>query len=229
MTGRRELKQWIGPAEAIALRMRLRPVLRRDEHAGPDGTYRVRSLYFDNYQDKVLREKLDGICDRDKYRLRVYGDGMDRIRLEKKSRRDGFGWKRSTWISRAECEALLVGDTAWMKARAGEDALLEEFRLQLLASLLRPRTIVEYRREAFVHPAGNVRITIDSQLRTGLASTDFLNPDLPLLPALEPGQSVLEVKFDQYLPAFIQDLVQLGDTQSSAVSKYALCRASGDL
>jgi len=228
MEGRRELKHWIGTSEALALHSRLRHVLQRDRHAGPDGTYLVRSLYFDNYQDKVLREKLDGICDRDKFRLRVYGDGLAPVRLEKKSKRAGFCWKRSAWITMPECEALLVGDVSWIADKEGCDPLLSEFRLQYRNSLLRPRTIVEYRREAFIHPAGNVRITIDSRLRSGLASTDFLNPDLPLLAAFEPGQCVLEVKFDHFLPAFVQDLVQLGDTQTSAVSKYALCRSSGD-
>ena len=223
--GRSELKHWIGPADAAALRHRLSAVLRRDGHAGPDGTYRIRSLYFDNYQDEVLREKLDGVADRDKYRIRVYGESLDAIRLEKKSKRGGLGWKRSAWLSRTECEALLAGRIDWIPARG--DALLDELRREMLARMLRPRTIVEYRREAFVHPAGNVRVTIDSDVRSGLFSTDFLNPDLPLLPACAPGESVLEVKYDAFLPALVRDLVQVGDRQSSAVSKYALCRTVG--
>lgn len=223
--GRRELKHWIAQAEAMALRHRLGAALRRDEHAGPDGTYRVRSLYFDNYQDKVLLEKLDGVAERDKFRVRVYGEGLDAIRIEKKSKRDSLGWKRSAWLSRAECAALLEGRTDWIPARG--DALLDDFRRCHRSQMLRPRTIVEYRREAFVHPAGNVRVTIDRDLRTGLYATDFLNPDLPLLPAYPAGECVLEVKFDAYLPDFVRDLVQVGDRQSSAVSKYALCRFVG--
>ena len=225
MEGRRELKHLIGFAEALALRNRLRHVLRSDEHAGPDGTYRIRSLYFDNYQDKVLREKLDGIAERDKFRLRVYGDALDTIRLEKKTKRNGLGWKRSVWLTRAECLDLLDGRTDWMKDR--DDPLLQEFRRACDSLLLRPSTIVDYRREAYVHPAGNVRITIDSDLRTGLRSKDFLNPELPLIPTDVPGTCILEVKFDGFLPDFISDLVQIGDRQSTAVSKFAICRTRG--
>ncbi len=225
MEGRRELKHLIGFAEALALRNRLRHVLRPDENAGPDGTYRIRSLYFDNYQDKVLREKLDGIAERDKFRLRVYGGSFDAIRLEKKSKRDGLGWKRSTWISRTECQDLIEGRTEGLKDR--EDPLVQEFLRTCDSLLLRPSTIVDYRREAYVHPAGNVRITIDSDLRTGLRSKDFLNPDLPLIPTDAPGTCILEVKFDGFLPDFISDLVQLGDRQSTAVSKFAICRTRG--
>jgi hypothetical protein len=225
MEGRRELKHIIGYAEALSLRNRLRHVLRSDEHAGPDGTYRIRSLYFDNYQDKVLREKLDGIAERDKFRLRVYGESFDTIRLEKKSKRNGLGWKRSTWLTRTECLDLLDGRKDWMKDR--DDPLLQEFRHLCDSQLLRPSTIVDYRREAYTYPSGNVRITIDSDLRTGLRSRDFLNPALPLIPTEAPGTCILEVKFDGFLPDFISALVQLGDRQSTAVSKFAICRTRG--
>ena len=71
MDFRHELKHEINLSDMYAIRQRLRTVMRLDENA-VNGNYFIRSLYFDNLSDKALREKLDGINCREKFRIRYY-------------------------------------------------------------------------------------------------------------------------------------------------------------
>ena len=91
---------------------------------------------------------------------------------------------------------------------------------------LRPKTIVDYTREPFIYGPGNVRVTLDYNLRTGLGCTDFLNPRCVTIPAGEPVV-IMEVKWDAFLPSIIRDAVQLKYRRTSAFSKYAACRIYG--
>lgn len=218
--GRHELKHAVSPADAAAIRRRLGAVAQSDSHAGPDGSYRVRSLYFDNADNKALLEKLNGLDNREKFRIRLYNGDPSFISLEKKSKRQGVCYKQTARLNEAQCRALLRGDTSWMTGHP----LLVELRLKMTTQQLRPRTLVDYRREAFVYSAGNVRITLDSDLRGGLSSTDLFRGALPL-PA-EPGRAtlLLEVKYDAFLPTVIRDLVQVPNRNAAAFSKYAACR-----
>ncbi|MCI8360657.1 MAG: polyphosphate polymerase domain-containing protein [Clostridiales bacterium] len=219
--GRHELKHAISPADAAAIRRRMGTVAHADPHAGPDGSYRVRSLYFDNLDNKALLEKRNGLDNREKFRIRLYNGDPSFISLEKKSKRQGVCFKQSARLTEVQCRALLQGDTSWMTGHP----LLVELRLKMRTQQLRPRTLVDYRREAFVYPAGNVRITLDSDLRTGLASTELFRSSLPL-PA-EPGSLpiLLEVKYDAFLPTLIRDLAQVPNRQAAAFSKYDICRS----
>ncbi|MEA4890669.1 MAG: polyphosphate polymerase domain-containing protein [Clostridiaceae bacterium] len=225
MRFRHEYKHMISPLEAVSLRQRLSIVMSRDNHAAADGTYQVRSLYFDNYKDQVLQEKLDGVSCREKFRLRVYGTDFNAIKLEKKSKIHGLCCKESAWITASECDRLLLGDVLWMADHP--DQVIRDLYVKTKNQLLRPKTLVEYTREAFIFPAGNVRVTLDSHIRTGLSSVDLLKPDLPTFAANLDGQQVLEVKYDAYLPDLIADLVQVENRQATALSKYAVCRIHG--
>lgn len=224
-TLRHEYKHLINQLELETLRRRLSAVMKRDTHSGIDGTYIVRSLYFDNYNDKVLQEKLDGISRREKFRLRYYNQETDRVRLEKKFKINNRSGKISALLSRTEAEQLLAGSTSWLLERP--EPVLHELYAKMTSELLRPKAQVVYQREAFSFPAGNVRITLDSQIRTGLFSTDYFCGDLSMLTAEMQGQAIMEVKFDAFLPGFITDIIQIGSRQSSALSKYAICRITG--
>ena len=91
---------------------------------------------------------------------------------------------------------------------------------------LRPRTIVDYTREPFIFGPGNVRVTLDYNIRTGLDAVDFLDASCVTVPV--PGSPIiLEVKWDEFLPAVIRDAVQLRGRRTAAFSKYAVCRAYG--
>ena len=219
--GRHELKHAVSPADAAAIRQRMGTVAHADPHAGPDGSYRVRSLYFDNLDNKALLEKRNGLDNREKFRIRLYNGDSSFISLEKKCKCQGVCFKQTARLTEPQCRALFHGDTSWMT----DHPLLVELRLKMRTQQLRPRTLVDYRREAFVYPAGNVRITLDSDLHTGLASADLFRSSLPL-PA-EPGKAftLLEVKYDAFLPALIRDLVQVPNRQAAAFSKYDICRS----
>ena len=217
---RHEWKHVISPADCAILRSRLRVLLPADQNGDSNGRYYIRSLYFDNPEDKVLREKLDGVSNRDKYRIRYYNHDPGFIKLEKKSKRNGLCRKDSVRVSAEEAQRIVHGDWKWTES--SEKRLLRDLFFAMLYSGMVPKTVVDYTREAFVYPAGNVRIALDQQIRTGLDATDFLNPQLPTIPA--GNDIILEIKYDSFLPDFIRDAVQLDSRRSSAFSKYAAAR-----
>ena len=197
--------------------------MERDPHA-VDGRYLIRSLYFDSPNDRALREKLDGVSRREKFRIRCYNHDHSVIHLEKKSKMGGLGRKESADLTKAEVRKILDGDLQWMLL--SEQPLVRELYTKMQTRQLRPRTIVDYIREPFVYGPGNVRVTMDYDIRTGLSGTDFLNPDCITVPAGE-NAVILEVKWDHFLPALIRSAVGLEDRRVSAFSKYAQCRIYG--
>lgn len=218
---RHELKHSINHLDDLVLSARLRRLFDHDAHADSRGVYRVSSLYFDTPDDRALRQKIDGVDRREKFRLRYYGEEPAFFRLEKKCKVNGLCGKRSARLGAGAARRLLAGDTDFLLESG--DPLLIEFYSKLRGELLMPRTIVTYAREAFVYEPGNVRITIDRDLRTGLASTDFLNAGLWHAPVSD-GLAVLEVKYDAFLPELARLAVQLPNRRMSAFSKYAACR-----
>ncbi len=223
MNYRHEWKHEINVSDRIALRQRLGAVAKPDPH-GTGGRYRVRSLYFDNLEDKALREKLDGTDRREKFRLRYYDGDLSLIQLEKKSKQNGLGSKESVPLTVRQTYALLQGDVSWMLQTG--TPLIQELYGKMRSQGLRPRTIVDYVREAYVYGPGHVRVTIDYEIRTGLNCTDFLNPDCVTIPAHD-APIILEVKWDEFLPSVIRDAVQLDGRHTAAFSKYAACRMYG--
>ena len=222
MDFRHEWKYEINLSDMIALRQRLRAVARPDPHAA-GGRYIVRSLYFDDFTDKALREKLDGVDRREKFRIRYYNGDPSLIHLEKKSRRGGLGSKDMAVLTQAEAQAIVDGALDWMPSDRRE--LVVELYSKMRRGL-RPKTIVDYTREPFTYAPGNVRVTLDYNIRTGLGCTDFLNPDCVTVPAGD-APMILEVKWDGFLPNAIRDAVQLPGRRVSVFSKYAQCRVYG--
>lgn len=222
MKYRHEIKQRISCADAAVLRRRLELIMLRDKNA-VSGSYTIRSLYFDDAQDTALREKLYGAARREKFRLRIYNNDTGHILLEKKSKINGLCLKERCELSQSTAQALIRGEAS---ACDCENELLRELCVKMRTRGLRPKTLVEYKREPFVLPAGNVRVTLDSDIRTGLSSTALFDPDCVLLPAGEPC-IILEVKWDEFLPDIVRGAVQLGDLRSEAFSKYAACRIYG--
>ena len=218
---RHERKHQLSPQEDLVLSSRLRKLFPHDSHAGADGAYRVTSLYFDTPYDAALREKLDGVDRREKFRLRYYGDSPAFFKLEKKCKVNGLCGKRSAPLAREEAEQLLAGEYGFLLKRG--DPLLAEFYSKLQGALLRPRAVVCYDREAFLYAPGNVRVTLDRNIRTGLGPEGFLRPGRFPLKPLE-GLTVLEVKYDAFLPELVKLAVQTPNRPAGSCSKYALCR-----
>lgn len=223
MDFRHEWKHEITYGDMLALQARLRAVIPWDSH-GADGTYQVRSLYFDNLWDKALQEKLSGISRREKFRIRCYNQDRSLILLEKKSKVNQLCSKEKTVLSQKEAEEILQGGGEALAE--SEKPLVQELYRKMKTEGLRPKTIVDYTREAFVYGPGNVRVTLDRDIRTGMQRTDFLNPGCVTVPAGD-APVILEVKWDAYLPSLITDLVQLPGRHRAAFSKYAACRLYG--
>lgn len=223
MDYRHEWKHELSPADLLVLRQRLRAVMRPDPHA-VGGKYFIRSLYFDTPTDTALREKLDGVSRREKFRIRYYDLDPSVIHLEKKSKLAGLGNKQSASLTADEAQRIVDGDIAWMLH--ADRPLVRELYAKMRTQQLRPMTIVDYTREPFVYGPGNVRVTLDYDIRTGLRATNFLDPDCPTIPA---GDSpiILEVKWDEFLPDTVRAAVQLEGRRAAAFSKYAQCRIYG--
>lgn len=220
---RHEWKHEINAADCRVLTARLSVIAQRDAH-GRDGRYDIRSLYFDDPLDTALREKVDGVNRREKFRIRYYNGDASYIILEKKSKWNGLCGKRSVLLSFEEVQSLLSGNLEWMPGSGRP--LIQELYWKMKSRGLQPKTIVDYTRDAYVFPAGNVRVTLDSNIRTGLGSTDFLEPGCVTVPARD-APTILEVKWDEFLPDVIRGAVQLSGRRASAFSKYAACRIYG--
>lgn len=220
---RHEWKHEISYSDMLAIRQRLSAVAKRDAHA-VNGKYFIRSLYFDNLSDKALREKLDGISRREKFRIRYYNGDTSVIHLEKKSKIGGLGNKQSANLTAEEAQWIVDGKLDWMIH--SDRPLVQELYVKMTTEGLRPKTIVDYTREPFVYGPGNVRVTLDYDIRTGLNCVDFLNVDCPTIPAGD-APIILEVKWDEFLPEIIRDAVQLNNRHVGAYSKYAACRIYG--
>lgn len=219
---RHEMKYLISNTDAVRLGLVLNSALAPDKHADEYGEYLIRSLYFDDAYNRAYNEKMDGVPNRDKYRIRIYNYSDKVIYLERKRKVGDLIQKSSVRISRALAEALIDGDAG---AIAGsKNPLLTDMYVEMRSKVLRPAVIVDYAREAYTHPAENTRITFDKRIRTGLLSKDLFNPDIPMLDVMDSDKTVLEIKFDRYLPDYIRSLVSGVPAQHSAVSKYVMAR-----
>ena len=222
LPARHELKYFIHPAEVEALRLQLRKGLKLDSHCYGGRPYAIRSLYFDDIDDSAYFDKVGGVMHRDKYRIRIYRHSDAEIFLERKRKLGDLIQKSSVQITRRLCDQLIDGDPRGLQ-KSG-NPLLQDMFVQMRTKLLRPRVIVDYEREAYLHPVENVRITFDLKLRSGMHSTDLFNPDIPVISPLDANQEILEIKFDNYLPGHISSMLAEVRAERSAVSKYVLCR-----
>ncbi len=218
---RAELKYFLTYSEAAALRDRLRGVMYADPHTDATNRYTVTSLYFDTPGDRSRRGNDSSARCRKKYRIRVYNHSSDFITLECKQKCDTRGWKDVIVLSRAEYTALAAGDPTPLRLHREEEA--QRAYMDLRCDLYRPRAIVEYEREVFIHPIEHVRITFDTNIRGCDRAGDVLSP--PPLHALTPEDRVLmEVKYHRFLPDFIRDLLPTDIMPATPNSKYMRAR-----
>jgi len=219
---RHELKYFITPAEMQVLRGILTPAMQLDPNGDENNEYHIRSLYFDTINDDALEEKIAGVGNRKKYRIRIYNFSDKVIKLECKSKYGDLISKQSVTIPRELADQLIAGDPEGLQ-RMRHPLLHDMFR-EMRTKLLRPAVIVDYTREAYIHPAEEVRITFDKTLRTGLYSTDMFNKHIPTYPVFDDPLEILEVKYDEFLPSYIQSILSGITAQRSAISKYTHCR-----
>ncbi|MDO5401562.1 MAG: polyphosphate polymerase domain-containing protein [Eubacteriales bacterium] len=219
---RHELKYEISRAQVQMLRSRMMGVIPADPHAGPTGVYTIRSLYFDDYDDRCMKENENGTDPREKFRIRIYNGSADRIRLECKRKERGKTHKDSCPLTREQTEALMAGKI--LPDIAAQPPLLQKLTAQMMTRRMHPVVIVQYDRIPFIYPLGNVRITLDVNIASSRDIGRFLDPEIAARPVLGLGRELLEVKYDEFLPDFIYRSLQLPSLRQTAFSKYYICR-----
>ena len=222
MKYRHELKYQISDAQVQMLKNRITHLIPADRHAGADGTYTIRSLYFDDYENRCLRENEDGTDPREKFRIRIYNHSDQRITLECKRKERGKTHKTSCPLTRQQTELLMQGKI--LPDIASQPPLLQKLTMLMMTRRMKPVVIVEYDRVPYVYKNGNVRITLDTNIRSSSAVEAFLEEQIPNRPVMPAGQQLLEVKYDEYLPDFIYRALQLHSLRQTAFSKYYICR-----
>lgn len=193
-----------------------------DHHASKDGEYAVRSVYFDDYYDSFFKDNMYGVDPREKFRIRIYNGDSSKISLELKQKQRGKTRKLSCPLTKDLCEEILNGTVPDMAAI--DSALYRKFCVQMQTRKLNPKIIVEYDRIPYVFEDGNVRITFDKNIRSSSFCRDFLEKELFFRPVMEVNKHLIEVKFDEFLPDFIDQMVTHEDLRQNSFSKYFLCR-----
>ena len=217
---RHEWKYLIDMAQKEVICRRLAPFLQLDKHA-KDGGYLIRSLYFDDYFHTAYEEKDAGVLERKKYRIRIYNYSDNSIKLERKKKFGSYIFKEAAPLTREEFYKILDGDYEFLLH--SKHPLCREFYVECISHVMRPRTIVDYEREPWILDAGTVRITFDMDVRAAVGSYDIFDATLPAIPVLEPGKCVMEVKYTEFLPRIVRDVLPDRASEFTAVSKYVLC------
>ncbi len=219
---RHELKFPATAAQCEILRQRFSACMKYDQN-GENGKYRITSLYLDDAYNSAYNDKLLGADTRKKYRIRTYNLNPDLIHFECKYKDTDMVSKRGCWISKEQYESVLRSDFTftWDSRYAG--TVLEDAGISHALAMLKPSVIVDYNREAFVNPEGNVRFTIDSGFKVGEFSNDMFSPLTQYIAVTEPV-AVVELKYDDYIPSYLFDLVQGIKLEQASVSKFLLCK-----
>lgn len=217
---RNEWKYYISLWEGEMLKQRLLPFMEMDPYA-KNGQYTIRSLYFDDYWDSSYTEKIMGVANRKKWRVRIYNYSDAGIRLERKRKRGSYIHKDAAPLSRQEFEWILESKFEFLLA--SPYPLCRQFYYECMVHLQRPKVVVDYERTPLIRKEGDVRVTFDQDVRSAAFNYDIFDPYLPVRSILEPGMMVLEVKFTEFLPEVIKELLPLDGQQFAAISKYTLC------
>lgn len=219
---RHEYKYMIDAKQEAILQIRAMGVMQRDPHVQEDGSYLVRSLYFDDTYDTSLTENLSGSDPRSKFRIRYYNDDTGRISLEKKSKIRSMSLKESCFLTAKECDTFLSGEAPDVTEDMPENkkSMFTEVRLRGLV----PKVIVTYERIPFIYSGGNVRVTFDRNITSSDELDRFLSGDYLERPILPCGNAILEVKWDEIIPKHIKDVLKIENLNWTAFSKYLMCR-----
>ena len=223
MKFRHEMKYLCTDAQLAMIKSRLSGVMKCDTHTREDGTYLIRSLYFDDYDDRCLRENIAGVVPREKYRIRIYNGSMDRISLERKSKVSDKIRKLSTILT-PEQYYILVDENADKTVKDEYPELMKKLLALYQSDRMKPKVIVEYERRPFICQTGNVRITFDRNLTSSSKLETFSDEKINGRPVMPTGLQLLEVKYDEFLPDYIYRTLQMSNLQLTSYSKYSLCR-----
>jgi len=220
MKFRHELKYLINYRDHALIRLKLQSLLASDANVNSDGSYTVRSLYFDNFYNTAYNDKYAGVENRTKYRIRIYNNSDKTINLEKKNKRGSYNYKQTAPMTKEQVYGVLDGNYEVLLKDSNN--LLGVFYHQCVSNIMRPRMIVDYEREPYIMEAGDARITFDKNIRAGVGGFDIFDAALPTVETLEPGLLILEVKFTEFLPNILRKILPANATDYTAVSKFIL-------
>lgn len=221
MEYRNELKYLVNDKDLIVLNYRLKEILKLDANIKEE-SYNIRSIYFDNYDNSYFCETEAGVNKRLKIRIRIYNKSSKVIKLEIKHKLNGYTKKESCTISKELCDKLMNGEKLVIEECSNK--VLYKMYLEQQLSLLKPKIIVEYDRKAYVYKTGNVRITFDQNIRASKYINRFFEDNAFSTPILDANQEILEVKYDEFLPSWIYEAIELNKLSRTAFSKYAVSR-----
>ena len=219
---RHEFKYLVSEAQIALLKSRITPIMKPDPHAGRDGAYNIRSLYFDSFDNRCYFENENGTEPREKFRIRIYNHSSERITLECKKKKHGMTLKTTCPITLEYANRIIDGQS--MQDLDQQPPLLRKLELKRQAELFRPVILVEYERIPFVYRDGNVRITFDRNIASSNDLDRFFEEEIEKRPVMSTGQHLMEVKYDTFLPDFIYQSLNLGTLSQTSYSKYYLCR-----
>ena len=221
-----EVKYVIDRARRTPLLRDLKVFMCPDTHAGTDGSYLVRSLYFDSPFYAAYHEKMAGCAVRHKLRTRVYGDEPAQapfVRLEVKSRYMQFIHKLSADVSHEEyreLEQALRNRTLPSTRLVNRNrASREFFRLQRQYNM-EPKLLIQYRRLAFERTEfSRARVNFDDEIWI-LRGSDLFGSLRGARRLLPYAHAVLEIKVDGLLPYWLHFLIAKYELQDQAISKF---------
>lgn len=216
---RHELKYLINEGDAELLKERLELLLEKDPYT-VNGEYFIRSLYFDDYYHSAYDTKMMGVSERKKYRIRLYNNDTSFIRLERKSKVGAYIYKTGMNLTADQAERIMDGDYDFLLHH--NDLLARQFYVECMSNVMRPMVYVDYEREPYILDAGTVRITFDRNVRAAYPTPDLVG-DKTTYYVLEPGKLVLEVKFTEFLPKIIKEVLPPRSAEMTSVSKFTLC------
>lgn len=218
---RHEFKYICTEEQLSIIQNRLNNLLKIDKHAKKDGKYTIRSLYFDDYDNRCYYENENGIDPREKFRIRIYNCDENHISLELKQKYRGKTHKVQEPISKDIVNSFINNNISYSE---NYGPLLKKLYLLNKTKFMKPVIIVEYERIPYVYSNGNVRITLDKNISSSRNIKNFFDKNISKRPITSTGIHILEVKYDEFLPDYIYNNLQLNNLEQTAFSKYYLCR-----
>ncbi|MCW4002950.1 MAG: polyphosphate polymerase domain-containing protein [Candidatus Bathyarchaeota archaeon] len=219
---RHELKHSINLLQYQVLQKKLATLLTPDPNMGTKKSYNIRNLYFDDFMETALCDKSAGVFKRKKYRMRIYNHSDAVIKFERKSKVHQYILKESTRLTRKEADQIISGQFEFIANT--KDQLLKDFYVETRNNLMRPVTIVEYDREAYIHPVGNVRITFDTNLRVDIGTASFFDGNLSTMSVIDQPAVLMEIKYNEFIPQYICGLFPDTINPQVAFGKFSMCR-----
>lgn len=192
-----------------------------DPHTGPTGEYMIRSLYYDDMYDSAYNEKIDGVYQRKKYRIRVYNCQDTSINLECKIKVGEYISKENCPLTRQEYDQIIEGNYECLLHK--DNQMAKEFYIDVKTKLLCPRVIVDYEREPYIYDPGTVRITFDKNVRAANKEDTIFSDTIPSYNVLPCDELIMEIKYTGYMPERIRQIFKVRNFTRTSASKYCLC------